>query len=112
MKKSLKATLLSTLALPGAGHYFLNKRPVAYALMGLSLTMLLAIFFRLVNLINSLVVDISTGKLALNVSDISEAVHQQMQLSMGSYIDVFIVLWVVAGIDAYRLGVIADKAER
>jgi hypothetical protein len=112
MKRPLKAVLLSLFVLPGAGHYFLNHKKIASALMVISLGLLLSIFMKCVSIINDLVVDISTGKIAFDIVVINEAVHLKLGQSMGDIITVFLILWVLSAVDSYRRGILIEAAEK
>ncbi len=125
MKKSVKAAMFSAIVFPGAGHIFLKKYLLGASLImvaGLMLTTFVQYVFQVIErVVNTLFVQVEQGQLSADVSDalarVFSLVHQFMaeniteippsallNISPKSALDIFVIIWLIAIIDAYRLG--------
>ena len=109
MKKSIKAALLSALVYPGTGHFFLKKY-TSFALISLAFTVpLYFIFSEIMTKAQHIAEQIQKGEIPFNVSAILNAVHSSTLSADTQEINVklylLFIIWLIAMIDAYRLGV-------
>jgi len=113
MTNAVKAALWSIFVLPGSGHFFLKKPISGTAIVGLSLVALTVIVVKAVERANQIVDKILNGEIALDPLIIAEQVSMQSAqagsnlLNIATYL--LIAIWILAAIDAYRLGRIKDK---
>jgi hypothetical protein len=108
MKKPVKAALLSAFVYPGVGHFFIKKYVICAIF---SCTFSLALYFIIIELIikaQDIAAQIANGEIPLNIAAISEAVTSSAAGVDAQEIDikmyVLVVIWIIAIIDAYRLG--------
>jgi hypothetical protein len=107
MKKPIVAALLSALVFPGVGHIFLKKYGAGLCLFT---SMSVALYFFILDVIKKVqpVIDqVKTGQLPLELNAISSALtHQNSQVQGQSNLILYMILllWIVAILDAYRLG--------
>jgi len=115
MKKTVKATLYSTLIFPGVGHFSLDHFRRGLVIF---LPAFLSFVFLLHNALNkafTLVDKIQRGELPQDPQAIALLVAAEptsselLMLRVATWI--LIVCWVSGIIDAYRLGKIADQAQ-
>lgn len=108
MKKSIKAALLSALVYPGVGHFFLKKSRMGFIFAGTFSIPLYFVISEIIAQAEKVVDQITRGEIALDSATISASLSSSMSgvegqaLNMNFY--VLIIIWVIAIIDAYRLG--------
>ena len=111
MKLANKALLLSAFTFPGAGHLFL-KRYVSGALFVVGYIIILGFLITdIMNAMEPLITQLQSGDLLLAV-DITKdfLLNHSLLLSESSGSTIYAMgIWFIALIDAYRLGLIADK---
>ncbi|QYJ78431.1 hypothetical protein [Shewanella acanthi] len=114
MKKALSAALLSALVAPGCGHYYLKHKRTAlvfFVLAILSLGMLLADVHEVAQRI---AIDIQNGTIPMDtnaiMNEVTAQTHSSMINSKGSMYG-FILCWLVAVLDSFRLGFKQDKQD-
>lgn len=104
MKKSIKPVLLSALVFPGAGHFFLKKYLVGSILLCLFLVPVYLIFSEVMSVTDTVIAQIQTGEISLDVAVISELItrtvnYQALNIETNS----LIIVWIIGVIDSYRL---------
>lgn len=105
MKKSLKATLLSALVFPGAGHFFLKKHLSGSVLLGLFLVPVYLIFSEVMSKTDAVIMKIQTGEIPLDVAVISDVLTRTVNSQvLNIETNVLMIIWVIGIIDSYRLG--------
>lgn len=104
MRKSIKAALLSALVFPGLGHYFLKKYIAAAAFAGIA-------FFLLYRLMKSaaewsmIISDkIISGEMPPDAASIAALTSTAEGGGLNSLTMVFVIVWLAAIVDSYRLG--------
>ena len=106
MKKPLKAALLSALVYPGAGHLFLRRYPIAFAFIGAFSYLLISLIAPIYEVSQKVMLQISSGELALNLEAISQSVSLELaqQPQQYNWLSIALVMiWGFAAFDAYRL---------
>ncbi|GGY32634.1 hypothetical protein GCM10011297_01940 [Bacterioplanes sanyensis] len=115
VKESTKAVLLSTLVFPGMGHFYLKKPLAGVMLFGASTVCLFYILTTVVSVTKKVMANITVADLPLDIAQITELVQQSMAAVDGSSANtatwVLIVLWVIAALDAARLGRAVQQAK-
>jgi TM2 domain-containing membrane protein YozV len=115
LTQSTKAALLSLLAFPGMGHFYLKKPLAGVVLFGASTVCLFYILTTVVSVTKKVMANITVADLPLDIAQITELVQQSMAAVDGSSANiatwVLIVLWVVAALDAARVGRAVQKAK-
>jgi hypothetical protein len=113
MKKSIKAALLSAFVLPGVGHFFLKKYITGSILAVAALPGLYSIIVTTIEKALKIANQIQTSNIPLSIEEISALVSQQVLQSEAQQMNIalFALLsaWVIAIVDAYRVGNIQDK---
>lgn len=108
MKLSYKAALMSALVAPGAGHYILKSYVKAAIFFSCTAFAIYMIMKSVVERANNIVLQIESGSVPLDVQSISELVKQSgasTDVGFAEYFPyVFIIVWGVAMLDAFRLG--------
>jgi len=108
MNRSIKAVLLSALVYPGVGHFYLKKYVAGVVLVSVFSIPLFLVIGEIVNKTNRIIERIENGDIPLDIMAISEAMSnvtsgsEAQELNIKIYI--MIVVWVIAALDAYRLG--------
>ncbi|MCH1930297.1 hypothetical protein L9G16_08895 [Shewanella sp. A25] len=112
MKKAFSAALLSALVAPGCGHYYLKHKRTAlvfFVLAILSLGMLLA---DVNEVAQRIALDIQNGTIPLDtnaiMNEVTAQTHSSMTNAKGTLYG-FILCWLVAVIDSFRLGFKQDR---
>ncbi|MBU2925495.1 hypothetical protein Q4506_06275 [Colwellia sp. 4_MG-2023] len=109
MKKSIKAALLSALIYPGAGHFFLKKSRVGVIFAGAFSIPLYFVISEIFAKAEKIVDQITRGEIALDPAAISVSLSNSMSGVEGQALDmniyVLIIVWGIAIIDSYRLGI-------
>ncbi|MFT4560550.1 MAG: hypothetical protein ACI9BW_000284 [Gammaproteobacteria bacterium] len=108
MTKSLKATLLSALVFPGAGHYFLKRYPQAL-LLAIAATG--GLYFLLAETVNrsQIIADkIVNGEIAFDVATIAQIATDPSSNSNSQMLSIatwtILIAWIIAMVDSYRIG--------
>lgn len=113
MKESVKAALWSIFIFPGSGHFYLKKPLVGTFAAGMTIAALVVILAKMMERASQIADKIVTGEVPLDLAVITELVSKQSEMDqslgveMASY--ALLAIWVVAAIDAYRLGRIKDR---
>jgi len=107
MQKSIKGLLLSALVFPGAGHFLLKRYLRGAVLAAASLGALASLVVEAITRARVVTDQILSGEVAPEVSAIANAIAQsagadQRLISFATY--ALVVIWLVAAIDAYRIG--------
>jgi len=106
MKNTHKATLLSALVIPGAGHVYLKKYVSGVILCGISLIAMSILIQQAVIKASAIVEKILTGDIEPNIQVITKLVTASdtdgALISYCTY--TIIVCWAIGVIDSYRLG--------
>jgi hypothetical protein len=116
MTRSMKAVLLSALVFPGTGHFYLKKRIVGAILVGASVFSLYALTSEALNTALQVADRIERGEVQPDAAAITELLEQQSSASQGGLAGVAPLLllgcWLFGIADSWRLGRIADRAEK
>ena len=106
MGKSTKAVLLSTLVLPGAGHFFLKKHISGAILACASLVSLYLIIANMLERAQEIADQILQGQIAPDVATITELLSSQAPGKEAQLLDiawaVLIMSWIIGIFDSYR----------
>jgi hypothetical protein len=109
----MKAVLLSAFVFPGVVHLYLKKYMTGSGLIGASFA---AIYYLMSNAVEKAIQiseEIQSGDMQLDVEAITELVSKQSTgaeaqlLNFATY--AFIICWIIAIIDAYRVGRARDS---
>lgn len=115
MKKSTKAALLSGLVFPGLGHLVSRSYYRAGALVLAAAVAMYVVVSITVRQAMAVVDRILSGELDIassNIAELAVATLDPAESQTASYaMWMFLLLWLVAIIDAWRLGNAMDKAE-
>jgi hypothetical protein len=113
MTKSLKATLLSALVFPGAGHYFLNRYPQALVL-GMGATG--GLYFLLAETVSRsrrIADQIVSGEISFDVATIAQLATGKAADSDSQLLNIatwtVLIAWLIGMIDSYRIGRSQDE---
>ncbi len=113
MRESLKAALWSIFIFPGSGHFYLKKPVTGTIMVSIAIMALLIVLIGVVERANQIADKIIRGELPLDLSLIPDMVSKQSQQSGSQAMDfatyILIAIWIIAAIDAYRLGRVKDK---
>lgn len=113
MNKSIKASLLSALLFPGAGHIFLKKYLLGTVLSASAIAALYVLIANAVVIAQQIVEKIQNGEIGLDAAAITAVMEKQPPGAESLLIDiatlVLIVSWLIAVVDSYRLGKIQDN---
>ncbi len=113
MTKSIKAALLSALVFPGLGHFVLKKHTTAAVLAGCAFVALYWLVSAVVDRALQISDKIQSGEVQLDTAAIAELVSKQSAGAEAQSLDmaaaVIVIVWLIAIIDAYRLGRLQDK---
>lgn len=113
MKHSLKAALWSALVFPGVGHLVLKRyfSGICFALV--SVIALSVIIVKVVDLSNAIVERLNNDMIDLETSGLIGIISQSMVAADTSLMNyaflVLLLTWLLAILDAYRVGDILDK---
>lgn len=113
MKESVKAALWSIFIFPGSGHFYLKKPLVGTLAVGVATASLVVMVARMMERASQIADKIVTGEVPFDLAVITELVSKQSQLDQSLGLEIasygLLAIWVVAAIDAYRLGRIKDR---
>jgi len=90
------------------GHFFLKKYVAGFALVSVFSIPLFLVIGEIVNKTNQVIERIENGDIPLDIEAITEAISNLTSGSEAQELDVkiyvMIVVWIIAALDAYRLG--------
>ena len=113
MKESLIAALWSVFIFPGGGHFYLKKWLVGSIMSAVAVGALAVILTKIIERANQIADQIILGEIPFDLTVIVEMVTQQTKANgsplMANAWYVLITVWLVAAIDAYRLGHQLDR---
>ncbi len=113
MKESVKAALWSIFIFPGSGHFYLKKPLVGTLVAGIAIAALVVILAKMMERASQIADKIVTGEVPLDLAVITELVTKQSELGQSLGLEIasygLLAVWVVAAIDAYRLGRKQDR---
>jgi hypothetical protein len=107
LSKASRAVLLSALVFPGAGHFFLKRKLMAWGLIITSSLCLYKLIVSAIDTANSLTNKILQGDIPLEIDKISAAVSLELAnnssiwLSLASWL--LLACWIFGIVDAYRV---------
>lgn len=104
MKKSVKAALMSAFLFPGSGHFFLKSRITGTIF---SIGFVIPLYYVIQDVMAKaqlLVAQISTGKIPINVTSLSQSISETTTQDSNFTMDILIIIWVISIIDSYFLG--------
>lgn len=113
MKKSIKAALFSALVFPGMGHFYLKKHIIGSFILGITFIPLYVVVTKAIAQAQAIVDRIVSGDAQGDIASISDMLSKQSggadAESMSFAVMAFIIIWLIAIIDAYRRGSAVDK---
>ncbi|WNO60218.1 DUF6677 family protein [Rheinheimera sp. MMS21-TC3] len=108
MNKSVKALLLSAFLYPGAGHFFLKKYVMSAIFVVAFSIPLLFIFSSIISKAQQIAEQLSSGQIPFDsaaiVAAATDATTELVSKELSFNLYMLIIIWVIAIIDAYRLG--------
>jgi hypothetical protein len=112
LSRASRAVLLAALVFPGAGHFFLKRKAMAWILVLTSSACLYQLIVSAVVTANSISDKIMHGKIPLDVEQISAAVSTELATKGGIMLSVasWILLgcWLIGILDAYRIAKLSE----
>lgn len=115
MKKSTKAVLLSALVFPGVGHLYLKKTLFGGLLAIASFVCIYDIMSKMMQNMQQMVDRMQSGYVPPDMTAMLELASSQtagMEAHLsGTSAVIFVILWLVAVFDSYRVGVVLDKED-
>jgi len=113
VNKSIKASLLSALLFPGAGHIFLKKYIFGAVLSASASAALYVLISNAVEIAQQIVEKIQNGEIGLDAAAIAAMMEKQPPGAEAQLIDiatlVLLVSWLIGVVDSYRLGKVQDN---
>lgn len=113
MSKASRATLLSGLVFPGAGHLYLKSYARASALIIVSLSCITVLVIEATKRAQAILDEIQAQGGAVDINLIVELASQSAQNANGSMTDIatwaLVTSWIIGMIDAYRSGKAIDN---
>ena len=107
---------MSALVLPGAGHLLLKRYASAAIFGGFSLWAIYYITTSVMDRAYSIVEKMQSGGHPMDIAAMTQMMANQAGVPAEQYLSIattgFILCWVVAVIDAYRVGSQRDKTSR
>lgn len=114
-RQSSFAILLSALAFPGAGHFYLKKYFTGILLAGTTLFALYFIISRVVERAQLIADKILLGEVPLDIAVITELVTKQSAGANEQYLNyawaALVIAWLVGIADTYRLTRVNSEPE-
>ena len=108
MSRSTKATLLSTLVFPGAGHFYLKKHRVGTTLASVSVAALGFLIVQAVDRAQHIAEQIQSGQVASDIATIVELVSTQTLGPEAQVVTIATAVltasWLIGIVDSYRIG--------
>ena len=115
MKNSLKAALLSALVLPGAGHFMLKRYLSGAIYAVISVIALAVIVAKIIKLSSAIITKINSGALDQMsnglIGILSDSMVETNTGFMNTAFLIYLAVWILSILDAYRAGDIADKKQ-
>jgi len=115
MKNSLKAALLSALVLPGAGHFMLKRYLSGAIYAVISVIALAVIVAKIIKLSSAIITKINSGALDQMsnglIGILSDSMVETNTGFMNTAFLIYLAVWILSILDAYRVGDIADKKQ-
>lgn len=115
MSRALKASLLSALVLPGAGHLYLRRYLRGLVLAALALAALWFVLAETLAVANDILAEAERGA-ATDVTALADLIGERAAHAESAGVGratLFLgVIWVVGIVDAYRLGRRDDQTTR
>ena len=115
MSKALKALLLSALIFPGLGHLVINRPMRTIVFAGISMVCIFNVVAFISAISEKVLGEVESGAMPADPNLISERIHAEMAAggdTASMILVLFGVVWLIALVDAYRLGKQLDKAAR
>lgn len=110
---ALKAALLSGLVYPGAGHFLLKKYVMCVVLVCSFSLPLMLILSDMMSVVQTLVEQIQTGVVPLDVIEIRQQLLSNIKTKIGETsnytLSLLVILWGIGIVDSYRIGIITIK---
>jgi hypothetical protein len=115
MKLSHKALLYSALIFPGGGHFLLRRYLAGSLLAGAAFACLVVLVMRAIDAAQKVSEQILMGEIPLDIASIREAITTQAAVAESQATTIatwlLVACWIVAAIDAWRLGRRAERNE-
>ena len=114
MKESVKSTLWSVFIFPGAGHFYLKKWLSGIISSTIAALALIVIMARVLERANQIAEKIMLGEIPFDLAVIMERVSLQSTIAdpaLDTAWYALVGIWLVAAIDAYRLGRTKDNQQ-
>jgi len=107
VKRATKAALMSAFVCPGAGHLYLNKKPLGFALVCISLIAFSILVFHAITIATEISNQIVEAGIIPNASELRESINSKLYQSGSKQItfatNTLIIIWIVSIVDSYRL---------
>ena len=114
MEKATKATLLSLLVFPGAGHFVLKKYVFAIVLAGTTVVSLYILITKILERAYLIIDKVLAGEVQPDILTITKLVTQQATGNEAQLINIatimLILVWLFSILDSYRIGRAQDRA--
>ena len=114
MKLAYKAVLYSALIYPGGGHFLLKRYAMGMVYASIATACLCALLVRAIEVAQSISDRILSGELPLDIARIRSEISLQalgdgsLTVTVATWL--LVGCWIVAGVDAFRLGRQCDQA--
>ena len=113
MKKSIKASLLSALVFPGAGHFFLKQKVTGAVLALFASFGLYSITVTILEKAQKIADQILSGDLPANSDAISQLASLEVMSmdtgQMDAAMTVLLISWLLGVVDSFRIGLKQDR---
>ena len=114
MKESTKSTLWSVFIFPGAGHFYLKKWLAGTVSAIIASAALVVILAGVIERANRIAEKIMLGEVPLDIGIIMDLVSRQTaqgDTTLDTAMYTLIAVWIIAALDAFRLGRAMDKQQ-
>ena len=114
MKLAYKAALYSVLIYPGGGHFLLKRHAMGIVYASIATACLCALLVRAIDIAQSISDRILSGDIPLDLTRIQAEISLQalgdgsLTVTIATWL--LVGSWIVAGVDAFRLGRQRDQA--
>ena len=116
MNKSTKAVLLSALVIPGMGHFYLKKFISAGILIATASVAIYMVISKVLERAMQISDKILSGEVPPDISEITALLSKQASAFDAQLLNiatlVFLIIWFIAIVDAYRIASVEDRASR
>jgi len=113
MKKPVKAALLSSLIFPGAGHVFLRRYISSFVLATFGGAAFYILISHAISTAQILAGRILNGEINPSITNIRTLIAEHQTADEAQLVSIatslFIVVWIIAIVDSYRVGVAESK---